>query len=154
LFLNPLWFRIRNLKVALGSVLFGVGLALLTCDYANPPARPLLVKIFGEQWGLLVGFCIGVMLTAVAVVWVWNTILIASRERRDPVRAFLFLTLFALVAAPMAVSHQFSSRYVVGLLGVLVLLVGVPQTSVYSLALRITLGSFAGAASLWTYFYL
>ena len=50
------------------------------------------------------------------------------------------------------VSHQFSSRYVVGLLGVLILVVGVPQTSAYLLALRVALGSLAGAACLWTYF--
>jgi hypothetical protein len=153
LFLSPQWLKIRNVKVALISVLLGVGLALLTRDYASPPAKSLLLKIFGDRWGLLVGFSIGALLTAVAVVWVWNAFLIAWRERRDPVRAFLFLTLFALVAAPMKMSVQFSSRYVVGLLGVLVLVVGVPPTSGYSLALRIAFGSLVGAASLWTYFH-
>ena len=153
LFLNPRWLKIRNVKVVLGSVLLGVGLALLTRDYASPPAKSLLLEIFGDRRGLLVGFCIGVLLTTVAVVWVWNTLLIAWGERRDPVRMFLFLTLFALVAAPMKVSHLFSSRYAVGLLGVLTLVVGVPKTSGYSLALRIALGSLAGAASLWTYFH-
>ena len=153
LFLSPQWFKIRNVKIALGAVLLGVGLALLTRDYASPPAKSLLLKIFGNQWGLFVGFCIGALLTIVAVVWVWNTILIAWQERRDPVRVFLFLTLFSLVAAPMKVSHLFSSRYVVGLLGVLILVVGVSKTSAYSLTLRIALGSLAGAASLWTYLH-
>jgi hypothetical protein len=139
-------------KAVIGSVLLGIGLAFLTRDYASPPAKPLLLKIFGDQLGLAVGFCIGALLTSVAVVWIWNTLLIMWRERRDPVRVFLFLTLFAMMAAPMKVSHQFSSRYVVGLLGVLVLVLGVSQTSGYLLALRIAFGSIIGAACLWTYF--
>jgi hypothetical protein len=154
LFLSPQWLKIRNVKVALlGSAFLGVGLALLSRDYANPPAKSLLLKIFGNQWGLLVGFCIGALLTAAAVVWVWNTLMIAWQERHEPIRVFLFLNLFALVAAPVMVSHLFSSRYVVGLLGVLVLVVGASQTSGFWLALRISIGSLAGAASLWTYFH-
>jgi hypothetical protein len=152
LFLNPQWLKISNVKAVIGSVLLGIGLAFLTRDYASPPAKPLLLKIFGDQLGLAVGFCIGALLTSVAVVWIWNTLLIMWRERRDPVRVFLFLTLFAMMAAPMKVSHQFSSRYVVGLLGVLVLVLGVSQTSGYLLALRIAFGSIIGAACLWTYF--
>jgi hypothetical protein len=153
LFLNPHWLKIGSLKIALIGIALGVGLAFLARDYAAPPAKSLLLRIFGDPWGLLAGFCLGTVLTTVAVVWVWNTLRIAWRERRDPVRAFLFLALFALVAAPIKVPHLFSSRYVVGLLGVLVLVVGMPQSSGYSLALRIAIGSLAGAASLWTYFH-
>jgi len=152
-FLNPQWLKIRNWKIILSLAIVGAGLAFLTRDYANPPAKSLLLKILGNQGGLLIGFCIGTLLTTLAIVWAWNTLLAAWRERFEPSRLFLFLTLLALAAAPMKVSHLFSNRYVVGLLGVLVLVVRVAPTSGYWLVLRIALGSLAGAASLWTYYY-
>jgi hypothetical protein len=153
LFVSPRWLKIRNWKVALGLLFVGIALAVFTRDFAKPPAKSLLLTIFGGRWGLRVGFCIGVLFTSVAVVWVWNTLVIAWRERRDTGRAFLFLSLFALVAAPMKISHQFSSLYVVGLLSLLPLVLRDPQASVYWCALRIGFGSLAGAALLWIYFH-
>ena len=90
LFLSPQWLKIKSVKVAMGAILFGIGLVLFTREHASPPAKSLLLKIFGDWWGLVVGFCIGALLAAVAVVWLWNTLLIAWRERHDPLRAFLF----------------------------------------------------------------
>jgi hypothetical protein len=153
LFINPSWLKIKSIKSAVVFFLITAFLVLLTSDYSTPPSKPLLLKVFGIHWGLLVGFCVGSFMTALAVVWLCNTLLMAWRGRHNPVSVFLFLILFSLVAAPIKIPHLFSSRYVVGLLGVLVLVVGAPQRSSYWLTFRIVLGSLAGAVTLWKYFH-
>lgn len=152
LLLNPRWMKPRNRAVLVGSLAAGVLLACLARDYANPPARSLLVQMFDERVALLAGFVIGLGLAGIGMVWVWNTLQEAWREREHPARSFLFLILFALVAAPMKVSHLFSSRYVVGLLGVLFIVVWLPGEQRGWWVLRMVSGCSIGAATLWTYF--
>lgn len=152
-FLNPKWLKLETPRAVLSVVIMGIVLTWLAHDYSRPPSKTLLLKVLGTPCGLIVGFLFRGILTSVAIVWLRNTLVMAWNERGEPVRTFLYVTLFALVAAPMKVSHLFSSRYVVGLLGVLILVVGVPTASTYSLAMRIALGSIVGAATLYTYFY-
>lgn len=153
LFLRPEWLKPRSFKTVFLSTVSGVLLALLSRDYANPPAKSLLLKVFGEKIGLPVGFAAGTVLIVLGVLWSWNALLFSCEQRREAFRVFLFLTLFALTAAPAAISHEFSSRYVVGLLPVLVLTVRVSDTSSTSFAMRAILGAIAGAATLWTYYW-
>jgi hypothetical protein len=65
---------------------------------------------------------------------------------------FLLLSLGALVLAPMKMTAQFSSRYIVGCLGLLFLVVGAPLESRRYWAARMVFGSCLGMAILWTYF--
>jgi hypothetical protein len=152
LFLNPQWMRPRKRTVWIGCCLVGIAFACFGRDYANPPARSLLIRALGDRTGLLIGFVIGCALAVFGVIWAWNTFAMTWQARQNPRRVFLLLTLVALVLTPMKITHQFSSRYVVGLLGVLFLVVGPPRELRGAWAGRMLAGSLVGAAILWTYF--
>jgi hypothetical protein len=152
IFLNPQWMRVRRYTAWIGCSLVGIVFAFFGRDYANPPARSLLILALGDRSGLLIGFVIGCALAVFGVIWAWNTFLMAWQVRQDPRRIFLLLTLIALVLTPMKITHQFSSRYVVGLLGVLFLVVGAPRELRGAWAGWMLVGSSVGAAILWTYF--
>jgi hypothetical protein len=152
LFLNPQWMRPRSRAAWIGCCILGIAFAVFGRDYANPPARSLLIRALGDRTGLLVGFVIGCALAIFGAIWAWNTFATAWQARQNPRRVFLLLTLVALVLTPMKITHQFSSRYVVGLLGVLFLVVGAPRELRGSWAARMLAGSAVGAAILWTYF--
>jgi hypothetical protein len=152
LFLRPDWLKPRSWMVFIVTTVVGIGLTLITRDYGSPPAKSVLLYLFGERFGLLVGFGIGAMLVILGLLWAWNAVCLAWCERHDPLRIFLFLALFALVLAPMKISHLFSSRYVVGLLGILVLVMRLPGSSWKWSWVRILAGALVGAASLWSYY--
>jgi hypothetical protein len=152
LFLNPQWMRPRKRTVWIGCCIVGIAFACLGRDYANPPARSLLIWALGDRTGLLIGFVIGCALAVFGVIWAWNTFAVTWHARQNPRRVFLLLTLVALVLTPMKITHQFSSRYVVGLLGALFLVVGAPRELRGAWAARMFAGSLVGAAILWTYF--
>jgi len=153
LFLQPRWLRPPSGGVSLGALGLGIVFALLCRDYTNPPAKSLLIGVFGERAGLAFGFMVNSLFMTAGILWAWTALQRCWQARRDPLRVFLFLTLFVLVAAPMKVSHTFSSRYLVGLLGVLVLVLEIPSnTACRWYAVRMSVGSVLGAAILWTYY--
>ncbi len=152
LFLNPEWMRLSNWKAATSCAIAGIFVACLARDYAAPPAKSLLLRIFGERMGYGVGFLIGAGIAILGVIWAWNTLKAAWQTRFRPNQVFLFLTLFALVAAPIRMTAGFSSRYIVGLLGVLLIIVGVPRNLGTWWIIRLATGSLIGAATLWTYY--
>ena len=80
-----------------------------------------------------------------------NTCIQLWQRKKDAYQVFCGSALLALVVAPIKISHLFSSRYVVGLLGVL--LIVVQPTPSRFLAARILLGSLIGAAILFFYYY-
>lgn len=152
LFLNPAWLLRQRVTVWITSTLCGFALSYFARNYENPPAKSLLVHTFGNQFGLWIGFVVGCALAAIGAVWAWTTFKTFWRERRDPGQVFLLLSLGALVLAPMKMTAQFSSRYIVGCLGVLFLVVDAPRQSSPYWAARMVFGSFLGMAILWTYF--
>ncbi len=152
LFLNPTWLWRQRATVWIICSLCGFALAYFVRNYEDPPAKSLLVHAFGTQLGLWIGFVVGCALAAIGAVWAWTTFRTFWRKRRDPGQVFLLLSLGALVLAPMQMTAQFSSRYIVGCLGVLFLVVDVPLQSRRYWAARMFVGSFLGMAILWTYF--
>ena len=132
--------------------LCGFALSYFARNYEDPPAKSLLVHTFGNQLGLWIGFVVGCALAAIGAVWAWTTFKTFWRERRDPGQVFLLLSLGALVLAPMKMTAQFSSRYIVGCLGVLFLVVDAPLESRRYWAARMFVGTLLGMAILWTYF--
>lgn len=152
LFLRPGWVYPKNRQTLVAALVLGMILTFATRHYSNPPSISLMTKICGEPLALFVGFSIGILMTAAGILWLWNTLQAAWAERFNPWRLFLFLTLFALLAAPMKIAHLFSSRYVVGLLGVLILYIDMAHVSGKPLPVRLLLGTAFGAASLWMYY--
>jgi len=71
------------------------------------------------QLGLWIGFVLGCALAAIGAVWAWTTFKTFWRDGEIRVQVFLLMSLGALVLAPMKITWQFSSRYIVGALGVL-----------------------------------
>jgi hypothetical protein len=104
------------------------------------------------QLGLWIGFVVGCALAAIGAVWAWTTFKTFWRERRDPVQVFLLMSLGALVLAPMKITWQFSSRYIVGALGVLYLIVDAPCQSPRHWAARMIVGTLLGMGILWSYY--
>src|SRR5262249_3237762 len=141
LFLNPVWFARQRQRSWIICAICGVVLAYLARNYENPPVKSLLVQVFGTQIGLEIGFVVGCVLFAVGLIWVWTTFKTFWRERKDATRVFLLLSLGALLLAPMKMTAQFSSRYVVGCLGVLLLVVDSPSQSCRYWAARMVVGN-------------
>lgn len=151
-FLNPRWLAGQRPTVWIICALCGFALAYFARNYEDPPAKSLLVHAFGMQLGLWIGFVVGCALAAIGAVWAWTTFKTFWRERRDPVQVFLLMSLGALVLAPMKITWQFSSRYIVGALGVLYLIVDAPCQSPRYRAARIIVGTLLGMAILWSYY--
>jgi hypothetical protein len=152
LFLNPTWLFRQRQKAWIICALFGFAVAYFARSYEDPPAKSLLVKAFGPQVGLWIRFDVGCAIAALGAVWAWTALKTLWHERKDAVRVFLLLSLGALVLAPLKMTTQFSSRYVVGSIGVLLLVVGAPLQLRGSLAARMCVGTLLGIAILWTYF--
>ncbi len=153
LFMSPRWMMRPSPGLWLWGGVCGIGLAFIAREYENPPAKTLLVRMLGLHVAMLAGFVVGCALSIAGVIWAWNIIYRAWKSRRDPERLFFLLTLVALVLAPIGMPALFSSRYVVGLLGVLLVVIGLPREMRGWWAARTLVGSLIGAAMLWTYFY-
>jgi Zn-dependent protease with chaperone function len=152
LFLNPRWLARQRPIVWVICTICAFTLACFARNYEEPPAKSLLVHAFGMQLGLLIGFVIGCGLAAIGAVWAWTTFKTFWRERRDPGQVFLLMSLAVLVLAPMKITWQFSSRYIVGALGVLYLIVDAPCQSRRYWAAQMIVGSILGMAILWSYY--
>ena len=148
LFINPAWMRPPSVRPLLIPVLAATAISMLFADYAFLPGRTLFPRLGAAALPFAV--IIRIAMTMLGFVWLWMALTRAWEERRDPARLFLYLTLFALVAGP-AKGFEFSSRYLVGALGVLLLVIGLPRLDLW-LPLRIVAGSTAGAASLLRYY--
>jgi hypothetical protein len=152
LFLNPAWLSGHRRRAWIICAVCGAALAYFARSYEDPPARSLLIKLFGAHMGLWIGFAVGCASAALGAIWAWSAFKIFWRQRRDPEQVFLLLSLGALVLAPLKMTAQFSSRYVVGCLTVLLLLVDVPLQLRGFWAARVFVGGLLGMAILWTYF--
>ena len=152
LFLNPAWLWYQRGKAWIVCALCGFALSYFARNYEDPPAKSLIVHTFGNQFGMWVGFVVGCALAAIGAVWAWTMFKTFWRERRNPGQVFLLLSLGALVLAPMKMTAQFSSRYIVGYLGLLFLVVDAPLKPRQYWAARMFVGTVLGMAILWTYF--
>lgn len=153
LFINPCWLLPSKRAVIMVCAILGGIISWLMRDTELAPAKTLAIRMLGDRFGLLLSGIIGTLMIALGVIWVWQSIRFVWERRRSAEQGFLFALLFLLVAAPMKVSHLFSSRYVVGLLGVLLVLTLPVDQRKLSWALRTVLGVGIGAALLQTYYH-
>ncbi len=149
--IRPRWINFRNIPFVAVALLVGFVFTWLSRDYNNPPAKSLLMRLFGEKFSLLLGFIVGAALGSLSILWCIETVKRGWRERSDLGRLFLYATLLALIVAPLKVSHLFSSRYVVGALGVLVLVLFDNKTERFENS-RLCLGILLGSFMLYTYY--
>jgi hypothetical protein len=149
-FISPRWLCPKDWRSALIAAVIGAIVAVGIRDHGDPPAKSLLLKLFGGEAAYACGVVIFALMGALGALWILNTCRVLWSRRDDPFQMFAGVLLLGLVIAPVKVSHLFSSRYVVGLLGVLILVLPPQRSSL--LAARILIGSALGAAILWSYY--
>jgi len=149
-FISPRWLCPKDWKSALIAAMVGTFVAVSIRDHGDPPAKSLLLRLLGSEAGYTIGVVIFAFMGALGTLWILNTCTVLWSRRDDPFQIFAGVLLLSLVIAPVKVSHLFSSRYVVGLLGVLILVLPPQRSSL--LAVRILIGSALGAAILWSYY--
>ena len=149
-FISPRWLCPKDWKTSVIAAASGTIVAVSIRDHGDPPARSLLLKLLGDEVGYTCGMIIFALMGALGALWILNTCTVLWSRSDDPFQVFAGVLLLSLVMAPVMVSHLFSSRYVVGLLGVLILVLPPQRSSL--LAVRILIGSALGAAILWSYY--
>lgn len=153
LFISPRFLRpTSRMEAVLG---FGMACLLVVLVFVKtePPARTLLISIFGEAGSKWAGLVIRALMGWIGTQWLIATVKTGWATRTVPWRLFLVLILIVFACSPAKISIQFSSRYVVGGLGALCLLCAQrEQATIFSIA-RLLLGASIGAAILRTYYH-
>jgi len=150
-FISPRFFLPIRKSQFFPTILLGTVLAAVLRDYGEPPGKSFLIKNLGPDLGMAIGFIAFACMSTLGIIWLFKICVEIWNKRHDLFEALCGLLLLALAIAPLAISHLFSSRYIVGLLGVLVIFLQ-PMATKY-LAARIVLGSLIGAAILWSYYF-
>ena len=159
LFLAPKWLLFekglsRKELVLIYAV--GLGAAILTLAYpiaVIAPARSLMERILTPSLFAWYPRVISALLAGLAAIWLMKFARELWLYRDQRVWLFIHLSLLVLALTPIKISHQFSSRYVVTDIALLVLLVWKrhdPISWVYGA--RVAFGTFIGAMILRTYF--
>lgn len=151
--LAPRWLRPRSLTEAVGVVAAGLVMSVVPGVSDWVPCRSLLVRVLGGATGHLVGRGIACAMGIAGV----GFLLALGREMRagarDPGVLFASLTVASLALAPVAISHTFSSRYVVGGIPALALLACRTAPSLAWEVFRTVAGSVVGAGILASYYW-
>jgi hypothetical protein len=140
----------KNVKSALYLITVGIPFIFIFERYNSPPAYTVLVSQLGEATAKKVGLFIFACMIIIGLSWLVNTITLLVSERCNPLKTYFGITLLALAGTPVGISHMFSSRYSVGLLGLLLFLLRPPVN--WFLGLRILIGSVLGAVILLSYY--
>jgi hypothetical protein len=151
-FVTPWRTLVPNVQIAVYT--FGASLAvtLLLFPDVAPPAASLLTRLVGHELTTSVGLGARVLMTAMGLLWLWYTLRQGWLRRQEADYLLITLMLLTLVAAPVRLV-QFSSRYVVGALGLLVVQLCPPAPAVTGDLLRLLLGILVGVGTLWSYYH-
>lgn len=150
-FISPSFLAPRSFRAATVAIVAGAVLAVIMKDYKDLPAGPLLSRLLGPAGGVLAGTVLLAGMFSVGLLWLWNVPACVWKRRADSFQILCAFILLALALSPMKISAQFSSRYLVGMLGVLIVILQ-PVPSAW-LAVRIVVGSLMGAATLYVKYY-
>ncbi len=120
----------------------------------QPPAATLLTGVFGESLSKWVGLSIRAVMISVGIMWLLSTLKHILRNKHEPLSLWVHLSALALACVPVMVSHNFSSRYIVGGLTI-TLIQALPTLRLTPfLFIRVLLGAGLGYLSLRSYYYL
>jgi hypothetical protein len=146
-FISPRFLIPESYRAAVIAIVAGILLALLLQDPKGLPAAPLLTRLLGASGGAFAGLGLLAVMFSVGLIWLMNVPFYIWKRRADAFQVFCAFILLALALTPIKITSLFSSRYLVGMLGVLILVLR-PVPSV-GLAARIVVGSLMGAATLY-----
>jgi hypothetical protein len=150
-FICPKWIRINKISIYASLVIASVVLlSPLHYDPATSLARMIIPDwLFGSYQRLSI-----VGLAVLASIWIYSLFYNAWQVRKDKKWLFCYFLVLLIGLTPIAISYQFSSRYVVTDISGLVLILS-PQLSVNFLGItRFALGILLGIATLLTYYHL
>lgn len=151
-FVCPEWFKIDSLIIKLLIVILIVML-LSSFSFNYEPATTLAKIIIPDNLFSYYKYIFDVLFITFAMIWIYSLYsnIFSVWGRKEMV--FLYFLIFILSLTPIAVSIQFSSRYVVTILTLLVLVLNSKlQIGLFSL-IRFTFGILLGVASLATYYF-
>jgi len=150
-FINPRAFLTCGKRAAFAICLvLVVTLIFPVVDIA--PALGLIKRLLGEGALLIYRRVGGALLTTFSFLFAFNLAKCIWDARAEETKLFLTCVLLALSLPPLAVSHQFSSRYVVAAAPVLVVLAFDIRSVSLGFILRVAAGISIGAGSLWSYY--
>jgi hypothetical protein len=148
-FICPRWIKIDKLTIILS---FAISIIIFLSSWHYDPASSLAQKMIPSWLFSSYARLSGIGLAIVAFIWLYSFLLNAIEERRDKKMLFLYFILIILALTPISISYQFSSKYVVTCITVLVIIIS-PKLKVYFVTLpRYILGISLGIATLWTYY--
>jgi hypothetical protein len=158
LFISPSWLLWNKTSakrdlIVLYSIGLGAGFLALAYPFAEiTPAHTLMkgnLPPFVFSW---YSRMMSAVFVSLAAVWITRFSRDVWTNRSHSIWLFLYLSLLALALMPVKISHQFSSRYVVTDIGLLVLIVSreAQALSLFFLV-RLGAGTILGALVLHTY---
>ena len=160
LFIEPRWFvEGRPISLTKSSILIygscGIAVAIGLAFPFTPivPAHTLIRRLIPAVLSSWCPRLVSAFVAGFAWLWLirfWREFWLVRKERQW---VFLYVVLFLLGLTPMAISHQFSSRYVLMSISLLVLILGKMRAVIgWAYIARLIIGASLGAAILKTYF--
>jgi hypothetical protein len=151
-FVCPEWFKLDRLIIMLLIIIFLI-LLLTSFSFNYEPATTLAKLVIPNSLFYYYKYIFDALFITFAVIWIYslysNIRFVWGRKEM----VFLYFIIFILSLTPIAVSIQFSSRYIVTVLTLLVLILNSKiQIGLLSLV-RFTFGILLGLASLATYYF-
>ncbi len=139
-----------SVKKGFWLFILGILLCLVFQKYDSLPAQTALFTLFGQTGGKVLGTIIIYIMVVLGLFWIFKIVSDLLYKREDVFNLYVGTVLLALAATPIKISHMFSSRYSVGLLGLLIILLK-PEINIKS-GLRLIFGSAIGAVILLSYY--
>lgn len=149
--LAPRWFRgsmwtvaVLSLVCAIGNLLLGIGELKPMAGWVNRFV-PSLASTYGRLvYGVFAAFGVSFLVSTIRNAW---------DRRREGFFVLLAIALLASLATTMKVTYQFSSRYVVTSLPVVIVLAQGYGPLTRGKSLRLLMGIILGAVSLYGYYW-
>jgi hypothetical protein len=152
MFIGEWRLLLPSLKVVGLAIAVSAVFTLLVFRGVEPPAMSLLTELAGNDLAVWVGLALRMLMTSAGILWLRFTLREGWLRRREPSHLLLTLMLIALVAMPAYILHMFSSRYVVGGLGLLIVQLASTESVSKSDVARLLVGTAVGAGTLWSYY--
>jgi hypothetical protein len=151
-FIAPWRTFVPSAKLGAYAIVFSLALTWAFFRNVGLPATGLMSPLVKRELTLFVGLGLRTLMMTVGLLWLWITIREGWMRRHEPAYLLITLMLLALLVTPARITHLFSSRYVVGGLGLLVMQLS-PKNALGPADIgRLILGTLLGAGTLWSYY--
>lgn len=151
LIIDPGWFGGIGWKQCVSAFVLATTVAAIAFRGLDPPAAGLLSKLLPSSSLPTFGTLIRALMLTGGLLWCLQLLREIQLRCQNAPSLLILLLLAALAAAPAKVSHQFSSRYVVGALTLIVVYQGTCQQKFAPNLIVVALGAVVGSGTLLSY---